>query len=194
MRWWSSRGYTILGFFALLSIALLAACGTSGSGGLYGSGGGSTPPAASSTPVDTTAALPGAGIVATTSATVGGQSATILTDPHGHTLYFFSDDSATTSACTTGCTADWPPLLVSSGAPTSTSALPGTLSALDVGNGMQVLYNGHPLYRYAGDSAPGDTHGDGIEGKWHIATPTIATNHTPTGQPSPTKCAGYYCS
>ena len=29
MRWWSSRGYTILGFFALLSIALLAACGTS---------------------------------------------------------------------------------------------------------------------------------------------------------------------
>jgi hypothetical protein len=65
---------------------------------------------------------------------------------------------------------------------------------MDVGNGMQVLYNGHPLYRYSGDTAPGDTHGDGIEGKWHVATPNVAVNGGSTsGQPTPTPCSGYYC-
>jgi hypothetical protein len=58
-----------------------------------------------------------------------------------------------------------------------------------------VLYNGHPLYRYSGDMAPGDTHGDGIEGKWHVATPDLAVNRTSpsSGQPTPTMCSGHYC-
>jgi hypothetical protein len=58
-----------------------------------------------------------------------------------------------------------------------------------------VLYNGHPLYRYSLDTAPGDHHGDGIEGKWHVATTDLAANGTSTssGQPTPTKCSGYYC-
>jgi predicted lipoprotein with Yx(FWY)xxD motif len=133
--------------------------------------------------------------VSTATATVGGQSLTILTDAQGHTLYYFADDTSTHSACTSGCSTTWPPLLISSGTPSSSSSLPGTLSASDVGNGQQVLYNGHPLYHYSGDTAPGDTHGDGIEGKWHVATPDLAANRTatPSGQPTPTKCSGYYC-
>jgi predicted lipoprotein with Yx(FWY)xxD motif len=32
---------------------------------------------------------------------------------------------------------------------------------------MQVTYNGHPLYRYSGDTKAGQTSGQGIDGKWY---------------------------
>ena len=35
----------------------------------------------------------------------------------------------------------------------------------------QVTLDGHPLYTYAGDVAPGDVNGDGIGGVWHLARP-----------------------
>ncbi len=170
--------------FGVLTALMLVGCGVYGSTGVYGPG--------STTSGNTTGQL-GAGIVATASASVGGQSTTILTDARGMTLYYFAPDSATTSACTGSCASVWPPLIVSSGSPSSTSSLPGTLSARDVGNGQQVLYNGHPLYHYSADAAPGDTRGDGIQGKWHVATPGVAVNTGPTGQPTPTQCSGYYC-
>jgi predicted lipoprotein with Yx(FWY)xxD motif len=173
-----------------LALALLLALTLVGCGAYsYGGNGGSTTSGTTSTPS-------GAGIVATGAATVGGHATTILTDPNGRTLYYFADDSATASACTSGCASVWPPLIVSSGSPTSASSLPGTLSARDVGNGQQALYNGHPLYRYSGDAAPGDTGGEGIQGKWHVATPTVAVNGDATGQTTPTPsrtCTGYYC-
>ncbi len=185
MRSRGCQGLALIGMFAVL---VLAGCGVSGYSGTQGTSGGSTP-----TPAGTPAAPAGAGIVATSTASVGGTSETILTDTGGRTLYYFTSDTSTASACTTGCSHLWPPLLVSAGTPTSTSTLPGTLSAADVGNGMQVLYNGHPLYRYSGDAAPGQTNGEGIQGKWHVATPSLAVNSPPTGQPTPTKCSGYYC-
>ncbi len=135
--------------------------------------------------------------ISTTSATVSGRSETILTDSQGKTLYYFDDDTSKASACTTGCNSTWPPLTLSSGTPTSSSTLSGTLSAQDVGNGLQALYNGHPLYRYSGDAASGQTNGDGIEGKWHVATPDVAVNKGTSGgtgaQPTPTTCSGPYC-
>jgi predicted lipoprotein with Yx(FWY)xxD motif len=184
MHYVLSRGLVALG---LLSVLALAGCGANYNYGTPGGNGGSTP-------ATNTSGQPGAGIVATATATVGGTSTTILTDAAtGRSLYYFANDSSTTSACTSGCASTWPPLIVSSGSPTSTSSLPGTLSALDVGNGQQVLYNGHPLYRYSGDSAAGETKGDGIQGKWHIATPNVGANSGATGQPTPT-CTGYYCN
>jgi hypothetical protein len=30
---------------------------------------------------------------------------------------------------------------------------------------------GPPLYRYAGDAAPGDTNGQGVGGSWYAITP-----------------------
>ena len=171
----------------LVATLVFAGCGVSTSTGGNGPG-------------TTTTGQSGAGIVVTASASVGGQSTTILANSGGMTLYYFADDSATVSACTASCASTWPPLIVSSGSPSSTASLPGTLSARDVGNGQQVLYNGHPLYRYSADSAPGDTHGEGIEGKWHVATPGVAVNTGPVGQPTqpsgkptPTECTGYYC-
>ncbi len=43
------------------------------------------------------------------------------------------------------------------------------LSAASTG---QVVYNGHLLYTYANDSAPGDTKGQGVGGIWHVVAPS----------------------
>ena len=45
----------------------------------------------------------------------------------------------------------------------------GTTSRTD--GGTQVTYNGHPLYHFASDSAPGDTKGQGIGGNWFVVSP-----------------------
>lgn len=164
-------------FFALiLGAALtlaLTACGTTSSnspgssGGLYGSSG-STPTTASSGQ--------GAAQVATSTAMVAGTSETILTNAQGMTLYYFLPDTAQQSACTTsgGCSSFWPPLLDTSGTPTASGSLPGKLAVLSDANGMQVTYNGHPLYTFSEDKAPGDTKGEGFMNKWHVATPTLS--------------------
>jgi hypothetical protein len=65
-------------------------------------------------------------------------------------------------------------LAPSSGTLTSSATLPGTLAAFDGANGRQVTYNGHPLYTYSGDAAPGDAKGQGKLGKWFVVTPTVA--------------------
>ena len=91
----------------------------------------------------------------------------ILTNADGRTLYEFDLDSAGKSACNTGCSDTWPPLtFTGTGTPTGTSGL-GTIMRED--GKKQVTYNGKPLYIYSGDTKAGDTSGDGIGGKWHVA-------------------------
>lgn len=164
-----------------LSVALFATgCGSSGSTG--GSGSSGTTP--------TTASTSAPAVVKTASATVNGQATTILTNAQGMTLYYFTPDKATTAACTATCAGVWPPLLFTgSGSPTSATSLPGTLSAVTDANGTQVEYNGHPLYTYSKDTAPGQTNGEGLFGKWYVATPTLATQSAP--QTTPTSKSGY---
>jgi predicted lipoprotein with Yx(FWY)xxD motif len=111
-------------------------------------------------------------VVATATATVGGVSKTILTDTSGKTLYYRTPDTATTAGCTGGCAGAWPPLAGPSGTPTSSTAIPGTLAVITSGNGPQVTYNGHPLYRF-GSTPPGDTSGNGVGGIWFAATPAL---------------------
>jgi len=103
-----------------------------------------------------------------------GALGTYLTTATGLTLYYFTPDTATKVACTGGCVSNWPPLLATSGSPTSSPALPGKLTVLDGANGNQVLYNGHPLYTYIKDGDAGDAYGQGIGGKWYVATPDLA--------------------
>src|SRR5260221_14485361 len=112
--------------------------------------------------------------IKTATATVKGQSTTILTNSQGRTLYYRTTDTASASTCTGGCASTWPPLLTS-GSPVAASSLPGTLNSLSDANGIQVTYNGHLLYTYSGDSKPGDTNGEGIGGGWFVATPDLAT-------------------
>lgn len=171
-----------------LIVMLLAGCGTGG--GNYGGTGGTSTSTSTSTSTGTGSAS-GPATVATATATVSGASKTILTNSQGMTLYYFDPDTATTIACTGGCANIWPALLTS-GTPQANGSLSGTLGTLQDSQGLQVTYNGHPLYTYSGDTKPGDTTGDGIQGKWHVATPSIAvltssqsggSSSTPTSPP-----------
>jgi predicted lipoprotein with Yx(FWY)xxD motif len=102
---------------------------------------------------------------ATVSLASAGALGKILVDSQGRTLYLFKKDTGTTSTCVGACVAVWPPLRTT-GRPTAGSGLTasklGTSKRSD-GN-PQVIYNGHPLYLYAGDQKPGDTTGQGING------------------------------
>jgi len=51
------------------------------------------------------------------------------------------------------------------------SGLPGRISTIKRSDGSrQLTYNGHPLYTYIGDSAPGQARGNNLKlngGLWH---------------------------
>ena len=99
---------------------------------------------------------------------------TILADAEGRTLYMFTNDERNTSNCIGPCIQNWPPLLVEGGLTAGqgvSSGLLGTLTRLD--GSIQVTYNGHPLYRYAGDVNPGDTNGQGLLGRWFVVPPDV---------------------
>ena len=122
-------------------------------------------------------------LIHTASMKVAGKTETVLKNARGLTLYYFTPDMATSIACTGGCASTWPPLLSPSGAPTSSPALPGTLSLLNGSNGSQVLYNGHPLYTYSKDGDSGDAYGQGLFGKWFAATPDLAAAPAASAKP-----------
>ena len=83
----------------------------------------------------------------------------VLVDSRGRTVYLFRKDSRGKSSCA----AEWPPVRAQ-GRPLpgpGLSAAKLTTTARSDG-APQVLYNGHPLYRYAGDAKPGDTNGQRV--------------------------------
>ncbi len=122
-------------------------------------------------------------LIHTASIKMGDKTETVLKNAKGLTLYYFTPDTAAKVACTGACTSNWPPLLATSGTPTSNPTLPGQLSVLNGANGNQVLYNGHPLYTYAKDKDAGDAYGQGIGGKWFVATPDLVAAATPSSTP-----------
>lgn len=151
--------------------------GSSSSSSSNGYNQGSSPTKAPAATPTSAPATSGNVVVKTASATVDGKSVTILTDAKGMTLYYFTPDTASKTVCTAGCAQTWPPLLfTAAGKPTASPTLPGELEIYPNANGKQVIYNDHPLYTYGGDSAAGQTNGEGIAGKWYVATPTIPKN------------------
>jgi predicted lipoprotein with Yx(FWY)xxD motif len=138
---------------ALLALApiAVAACG----------GGGAT---ASTTP--TKAASAASASVGVANSSLG----RILVNSHGRTLYLFSKDSSTMSACSGACASAWPPL-TTGGTPSAVSganaALLGTVARPE--GGSQVTYKGHPLYLFVKDQKPGEVNGQGVKafgGTW----------------------------
>jgi predicted lipoprotein with Yx(FWY)xxD motif len=149
--------------FAVFAITLTA-CGSSSSGGT----GAATPsPAASS---QSGQSSPGSTAMLKSAKTSLG---TVLTNSKGFTLYWFGIDTATSSKCTGGCTTYWPPV---AGSPEAAAGvtLPGKLGTITRSDGsVQATYNGHPLYTYSGDSSPGQTSGNKVNGSgglWYAVT------------------------
>lgn len=99
-----------------------------------------------------------------------GSAATIgVTDGHlvdglGRTLYLFEADTSSTSTCEEACADAWPPVTTSGDAKATGAVKTSLLGTTDRGDGStQVTYGGHPLYRYSGDTSPGDMNGAGSE-------------------------------
>jgi predicted lipoprotein with Yx(FWY)xxD motif len=91
----------------------------------------------------------------------------IVVDSNGMALYMFMPDNASAPTCTADCAQAWPPLL---GEATAGDGIDASLisSAEHPESGTMVTYNGWPLYYFAGDSAPGDTNGQGQGGVWFV--------------------------
>jgi len=102
-------------------------------------------------------------------ATIGGM--TVLTDAQGFTLYWFAPDTPTRSTCYGTCAGYWPPV---TGTPSAGRGVTGSLGTVKRSDGTtQATYNGHPLYTYVGDTAPGQAFGNNLNlngGVWHEAT------------------------
>ena len=111
-------------------------------------------------------AVAGGHAVTLKTAEVGG--ATVLTNAHGLTLYWFAADTPTTSKCTGSCAAYWPPVL---GVPRAGPGITGRLGTISRGGRtVQATYDGHPLYAYIGDNGPGQANGNNLDlngGYWY---------------------------
>ncbi|MGW4336887.1 COG4315 family predicted lipoprotein [Rhodococcus koreensis] len=112
----------------------------------------------------------GASDAATTLGTRETALGTVLTDGDGFTLYRFDEDTADLVRCVGPCAEIWPPT-PGTPLPHPDAVLPGTVGTTTRPDGVeQATYDGHPLYRFAKDSAPGLTSGDGVKGTWHVVT------------------------
>jgi len=142
------------------SSATPAATGTnasSGSSGAYGYGGGGGSSTSSS-----------AVTVKTASSPLG----TILVDQDGKTLYLFEADSMNKSNCSGGCLTLWPPVMANGKATAGSGVSAGMIGTAS--GSSQVTYAGHPLYWFSGDTAAGDTNGEGLTdfgGAWYAVSP-----------------------
>jgi len=100
---------------------------------------------------------------------IGGVS--VLANAKGFTLYWFAPDTATKSVCNGSCAAYWPPV---KGPVTAGPGIPGELGTITRADGStQATYDGHPLYTYVGDNAPGQARGNNLNlngGLWHEVT------------------------
>ncbi|MFJ5553384.1 SCO0930 family lipoprotein [Streptomyces sp. NPDC093225] len=104
----------------------------------------------------------------------------VVNDAAGFTLYRFDKDTAKPSAsnCNDACAKAWPPV------PAKTS-LPGSVPKSAVGSVKradgtdQLTLGGWPVYRFAKDTAPGQTNGQGVGGTWFAVAPDGKKAGTP---------------
>jgi predicted lipoprotein with Yx(FWY)xxD motif len=150
-----------MGMLAAIAALVIAGCGGGSSGSAASTGAGAENASA------TTSSEGGSGAGTIDGAEVQGLGS-VLVDAEGMTVYLFTpDEGGTASTCYGSCEAAWPPVL-SEGRPTagegaSSSAL-GTTKRKD--GSTQVTYEGHPLYTFSGDEAPGEANGQELDGTW----------------------------
>ena len=105
---------------------------------------------------------------------------TYLVDGNGRTLYWTTLDSVGQSNVTGAILANWPIFY------SLNIVVPSSLNASDFGSiiradgTQQTTYKGRPIYYYINDQASGNTFGQGINGIWFAADPTLSGLTTTT--------------
>ena len=160
----------------LAAAVLITACGSSSTT----TGSGAAAPASSGPAASSSTALK--------TGKIGG--AVVLTNAKGFTLYWFAPDTSTKSKCYGSCATYWPPV---KGPATAGAGVTGKLGTITrSGGSMQATYNGHPLYTYVADSAPGQAKGNGLNlsgGVWHEVT--VSGTAASGANSSPSSSGGY---
>ncbi len=104
-----------------------------------------------------------------------GGPALYLADPGGRTLYIDSRDTAGGApTCVGACLNNWPVFAGGNG-PVPTGVDPSKLTTFTRPDGItQSAFDGHPLYYFAHDDAPGDTNGrGGLQGAFETFDPSV---------------------
>jgi predicted lipoprotein with Yx(FWY)xxD motif len=164
------------------SVPAPAAGSSAAVGGSAASGGGST---AGGNATDTTGSTPGFALSATQTKALGW----VVADGQGWLLYRFDKDKGMptpTSKCNGACAQKWPPVLWH-GRPALTGISSGIVGKVKRADGTwQLTLHGWPVYRFAGDTSPGQWKGQGVGGTWHTIMRTGARNVVkPAAKPLP---------
>ena len=180
--------FRIAGLLAAGAASLaLAACGSSSSSGS------STKHASGSTPASTTSNASATGAMVKAAHSPHGA---YLVGPNGRALYLWVADSKNKSVCSGACAQAWPPLTTTGSPGAAGGAMAADLGTTTRSDGSkQVTYQGHPLYYYVGDTAPGQTKGQGSSAfgaKWWLVTPAGAaiTKSASSGSSSSSSSGG----
>jgi predicted lipoprotein with Yx(FWY)xxD motif len=106
---------------------------------------------------------------------------TVATDANGHTVYELDGNSASNPKCaSSACQAIWLPVM---------------------SGGSVMVLHGHPLFTFSGDSAAGQTNGQGVTdtwGTWEAVSPNgtpieaSGSGSTPSSAPSSSGGGGGY--
>ena len=156
-----------LGALAVISALVLAACG----GSSYGGNSSPTTSSKASAPATTSSAAP---VVTAKSSSLG----TFLVDAKGRTLYLWDADHGAMSTCNGACATDWPPLTTKAEPKAGAGVKASLLGTSKRSDGTQeVTYAGHPLYYFAGDTAAGQSTGQGsaaFGAPWWVVSPAGA--------------------
>ena len=136
---------------------------------------GSATTATSSTAAGSATTKPSSAGASETTLKVGTSSlGSYLVDGAGQTLYIFTKDSkGQPSTCVDACATTWPPVLAAASTPTAGSGVESAeITEIARADGTkQIAYYGMPLYRYAKDTSPGQTAGEGVNSVWYVVNP-----------------------
>ena len=178
-RRYSGRHFVKFGLLVAGGALVLAACSSSSStpakpkpSTSYSS---STTSSSSTSPSQTKT---GSVVIKTAHSAIG----TVLVNGSGMVLYTLTSATSTSSPCDTSkCLSIWPPVSGSS-KPSASGLSSAHFGTLTLPSGAkQLTYYGHPLYLFSGDSAAGQTNGEGLAfpvgsphptGHWYALSPS----------------------
>jgi predicted lipoprotein with Yx(FWY)xxD motif len=106
---------------------------------------------------------------ATVAVRSSGHGKILVSGSNGRSLYLDVADGKNKSNCTGQCASAWPPLLVSGKPRAGAGVAAAKLGSIKRGASRQVTYAGHPLYYWMGDTKPGQTTGEGINGFYLVS-------------------------